>query len=281
MPETVNAWQKRLAHDLAGISESAGLDSQVLLAHVAHKSRSWILAHPDYVLSEDQVNILREACRSLKAGMPLPYILGHWEFFGLDFVVTPDVLIPRPETEILVEQALHWLEIRSGIQRVLELGVGSGCISVSLAVNNPLLQVVAVDISPQAIAVARKNAQRHQVDNRFQFVISDLSSAIRGCYDLLCANLPYIPTSELQNLRVAKHEPQLALDGGCSGLDLIQRFLQSAPWLLAEKGLILAEIEASQGKAALDLAMDYFPQAQVRMVQDYSGNDRVLRIESI
>jgi release factor glutamine methyltransferase len=281
MPETVNAWQKRLAHDLAGITESAGLDGQVLLAHVAHKSRSWILAHPDFVLSEEQVKILQDARRSLKAGMPLPYILGHWEFFGLEFVVTPHVLIPRPETEILVEQALHWLEKRSGTQRVLELGVGSGCISVSLAVHNPLLQVVAVDISPQAIAVARKNAQRHQVANRFQFVISDLCSAIRGRYDLLCANLPYIPTSELQNLPVSKHEPQLALDGGCSGLDLIQRFLQSAPCLLAEKGLILAEIEASQGKAALDLAMDYFPQAQVRMVQDYSGNDRVLRIESV
>jgi len=190
-------------------------------------------------------------------------------------------LIPRPETEVLVEQALHWLEKRSGNQRVLELGVGSGCISVSLAVHNPLLHVVAVDISPQAIAVAQINAQRHQVANRFQFVISDLFSAIRGRYDLLCANLPYIPTSELENLPVAKHEPHLALNGGWSGLDLIQRFLQSAPRVLAEKGLILAEIEASQGKAALDLAMDGFPEAQVTMVQDYSGNDRVLRIESV
>jgi release factor glutamine methyltransferase len=280
MPETVRDWQTQLIRDLTANSESPALDAQVLLAHVIGCSRSWVLAHPEASLSKPQITHLLEARKALMLGEPLPYVLGHWEFYGLDFLVTPDVLIPRPETELLVEQALKWLSQRRRGCQALEAGAGSGCISVSLAFHQPALTLIAVDISPPAIRVARYNADKYGVAHRINFVLSDLLSAIHGHFDLLCANLPYIPTHTLQGLSVVKHEPVQALDGGMDGLEIIRRFLQQAPDCLARDGLLLAEIEANQGQAVRKLAQRSFPQAQIGLLRDLSGNERLLRIEN-
>lgn len=280
MVNTVFDWQIKLAQELIAVSESPVLDAQVVLAHALGRSRSWVLAHPEAKFSPVQLDFLTETRQALLLGKPLPYILGHWEFFGLDFLVTPDVLIPRPETELLVEQALQWLSMSSDPCRALEVGTGSGCIAISLAVHQPGLKMIASDVSPVAITVARQNAGRHAVAQRIEFVLTDLLSAINGRFELLCANLPYIPTAILSGLPVAKYEPNLALDGGQDGFTFIRRFLQQATTHLAENGLLLAEIETNQGEAAKTLAKSLYPAAQVGLLQDLSGRDRLLRIEN-
>jgi release factor glutamine methyltransferase len=225
-------------------------------------------------------------------------VLGRWEFFGLDFVVTPDVLIPRPETELLVEQALEWWrnsksEIRnallcrnpkSEIRNALDVGTGSGCIAIALAVHVPELHITATDISSAALVVARANAQKHGVADRIQFLQADLLNVPRStCHvercDLIVANLPYIPTGTLKTLEVYGKEPSLALDGGPDGLAFIRRLLQDAPGHLTPGGRVLLEIEASQGEAVRTLGRTIFPDAEVDILPDLAGHDRVLRIQ--
>jgi release factor glutamine methyltransferase len=216
----------------------------------------------------------------LKAGQPLPYVLGHWEFYGLDFELTSATLIPRPETELLVEQALAWLRVHPGCRRGLDVGTGSGCIAVTLAVQVTDIQMTACDLSLKALQVAQDNARRHNVVGRLHLVQSDLATALRGPFDLICTNLPYIPTAILETLSVARSEPWLALDGGLDGLDVVRRLLATAPRLLATGGLLLMEIEASQGALAGELVRLVFPGAEVRVRRDLAGRERVIEVQS-
>jgi len=278
--ETLQDWLAAIHSRLALVSDTAALDTQVLLAHVLGRSRSWVLAHPDASLTEAQSLALQDSILRLENGEPLPYLLGHWEFYGLDFTITPHTLVPRPETELLVEHALAWLREHPSRRMALDVGAGSGCIAIALAVNIPDLQVVASDTYRPALEVAQANAHRHQVEDRLRFVQSDLLSAIPGSYDLLCANLPYIPTNALKILRVAYHEPPLALDGGPDGLGLVRRFLESAPAALKPGGLALLEIEASQGDQVRRIAGQAFPQAGVEIFADLAGHDRLLKIQA-
>ncbi len=143
----------------ANWSETPALDAQVLLAHLSGKNRAWLLAHPEATLSQGQQAALTVAVARLQSGEPLPYILGHWEFYGLDFTINADTLIPRPETELLVEQALAWLRARPGLRTAADIGTGSGCIAVSLAAHIPDLQITATDISTAALKIAQGNAK--------------------------------------------------------------------------------------------------------------------------
>ncbi len=279
-PGTLIDWQKQLVRELSAVTESPLLDAQVLLAHVLGCNRSWVLAHPEKVLTNDQEQDLLSARQALLQGQPLPYVLGRWEFFGLDFLVSPQVLIPRPETELLVEQALQWLKKHPEIDQVLEVGTGSGCIAISLAVHQPVIEITATDISPDALRIAHQNAQRHSVSQKIYFLLSDLLESITGRFGLLCANLPYIPAKTLENLSVAKNEPLLALNGGEGGLEIIRRFLQQAPFHITKESLLLVEIEAGQGQAVVKLAKEIFPTAQISLLQDLSGLDRLLRVEN-
>ena len=194
-----------LAHTrqcIGGLTDTPGLDAQVLLAHICQKDKSWLHAHPDYHLSPVETLNLANALAQLSAGIPLPYVIGEWEFYALRFKVTPDVLIPRPETELLVETAIKWLEAHPERTRVAEVGTGSGCISTSLAVNLPDIQLTASDISSEALAVASYNVNKHGVYSRIKLVETNLLAGIEGPFDLICANLPYIPTGTLQILPV-------------------------------------------------------------------------------
>ncbi len=321
---------------LRKVSDTPELDAQVLLAHILERPRSWLLAHPEADLSPARQAALMEAVSRLEGGEPLPYVLGHWEFYGLDFIVTPDVLIPRPETELLVEHAIGWLQAHPGRRQAADIGTGSGCIAVSLAYHVPDLHLLATDISLAALDVASQNARKHSVANRIEFVCYDLLpiresfphpyagernakinredaenaknsfikkpsrvSSLRGSFsdhpssvvrhpssvlrrpsfDLLCANLPYIPASTLQSLPIHGREPALALDGGVDGLDLIRRLLAMLPEVIAPGGICLLEIEASQGSAVLSLAKAAFPGAKIILHQDLPGKDRLVRIE--
>jgi release factor glutamine methyltransferase len=276
---------------MQGMSETATLDAQVLLAHVLSRSRAWIMAHPEAELSLEQEKQLSAGLARLKSGVPLPYVLGHWEFYGLDFIVTPVVLIPRPETELLVDQALSWLAVHPAARRAIDVGAGSGCITVSLAVHVPDLYLVATDLSPAALQVARGNAERHGVAERIKFLQADILDNLVGQtvslpktftppYNLITANLPYIPSGRLQSLEVSGREPTLALDGGLDGLDLIRRLLQQAPSLLSPAALLLLEIDAAQGEQARALAQSTFPDANIQVLKDLSDHDRLLKIET-
>ncbi|MBN2385457.1 MAG: peptide chain release factor N(5)-glutamine methyltransferase [Anaerolineales bacterium] len=276
-----------LSDRLALVSDSAELDAQVLAAQILGRGRAWVLAHPEAVPGPEQLAALEAAVQRLEGGSPLPYVLGEWEFYGLVLEITPDVLIPRPETELLVERALDWLRgcrRRRGLT-VADVGTGSGCIAIALAANLAGLRVTATDISEPALVVARRNAKRHGVARRVEFIHCDLlpcleESRAQRSYDLIAANLPYIPTGTLQRLLVYGHEPTLALDGGEDGLAIVRRLLREAPAYLAPGGLLLLEIEASQGPPAMALAYDIFERAEIHLYQDLAGHDRLLEIRS-
>ncbi len=272
-------WLRTVQNQLAPISESAGLDARFLLAHTLSRSQSWLLAHPEYPLSAQETAQLHLALDRLTAGEPLPYVLGQWGFFAMDFMLSPQVLIPRPETELLVEKALAWLEANPHRRSAADLGTGSGCIAIALAKHIPDLDVLATDISWEALQTARRNASAHEVLDQVTFVQGDLFSSIDSRFDLICANLPYIPTGKLTALDVYLREPTLALDGGADGLSFIGPSIASAPNVLAPGGLLLLEIEASQGPAVLALAQAYFPEASTTLWPDLAGHDRLIAVE--
>jgi release factor glutamine methyltransferase len=268
--------------------DTPDLDAQVLLSHLIGKPRTWVAAHPEVALVDSALTAVETAVARLEAGEPLPYVVGSWEFFGLNFEVTPDVLIPRPETELIVEQAIMWLQSRPVTRlsslRAADVGTGSGCIAISLAHHISELRVLATDLSLPALRVAQGNALDHHVSSQIDFVRCNLLPPhpeplpTESHFDVICANLPYIPTNTLEQLPLFGHEPTLALDGGQDGLDTIRSLLKIAPEWLAPEGLILLEIEAGQGMAVVSLAYDSFDHATINLRRDLAGKERMVAI---
>ncbi len=263
--------------ELHPVTDVPRLEAEVLLAHVLEISRTMLLTHPERALTANQLNDYRTLVHRRTSGYPLPYLTGHIEFYGLEFEITPEVLIPRPETETLVD-----LAIARRPATAVDVGSGSGCIAVSLAVNLPESTICAIDISPAALAVARRNVERHAVSAQVRLMVGDVLSPRPGPVDLIVSNPPYIPTSERASLpaSVRDHEPRLALDGGVDGLRIIQRLLAQAPVALKPGGGLLIEIGADQGEAASRLAHTFFPQAAVHIHPDLAGRDRVLEVQT-
>ena len=259
-------------------SDSPSLDAQEVLARVMDRPRSWVIAHSEVPLTNKPAAELETLVNRLEGGEPLPYVMGRWEFFGLEFEVTPDVLIPRPETELLVERAISWLNVHPDRRHAADIGTGSGCIGIALAANIPDLQVMGSDISLAALEMARRNALKNGVEPRMEFLHCDLFPPETE-YDLIVANLPYIPTKTLQQLPIYGREPTMALDGGADGLQLIRGLLTAAPDRLIPGGWLLMEIEASEGPAALSLAYDVFAEAEIHLHKDLSGHDRILEVQ--
>lgn len=276
---TIAEWIRVNHRRLQGISDTARLDVQVLLAWTLKRSRAWLMAHADERLTAGQLELLEQSVQRLELGEPLPYLLGRWEFYGLEFAVTPATLIPRPETELLVGQALDWLRTNPDRRWAADVGVGSGCIAVTLASHVTDLRVIATDISMPALQVARDNARRHHVYDRVDFIHSNSIPVAANSLDLICANPPYIPTTTLESLPVARWEPRLALDGGADGFDCIRQVLLEARRTLSPGGRVLFEIEASQGAAAVVLAAEMFQGADVHLHRDLAGLDRMVTIQ--
>lgn len=249
----------------------------LLLCQALDRSKSWILAHGEYEPTPDEKRTLERNLRILIEGMPLPHILGEWAFYDKNFSITPDVLIPRPETELLVERAMQHLQ-KMTRPRIADVGTGSGVIAVTLATESTSASIIALDISRPALTVARGNAQRHH-QSSIRFVQSNLLEPFQTQFDLICANLPYIPADKLDDLPVSKWEPRLALDGGEDGLEVINVLLQQAQSRLAPGGVFLLEIEASLGENALKAARAAFPTAKHILHQDLSGHDRLIEIQ--
>jgi release factor glutamine methyltransferase len=259
-------------------SDSPSLDAQEVMARVMDRPRSWVMAHPEAPLTPKRAVALETLVVGLERGEPLPYILGRWEFFGLAFEVTPDVLIPRPETELLVERAIAWLQAHPDFRHVADVGTGSGCIGIALAVNIPDLHVMGSDISSAALKMAQRNAVKNGVEQRMELVRCDLFPPETE-FDLIIANLPYIPTKALHKLPIYGREPTMALDGGEDGLQLIRGLLTAAPERLVPGGVLLMEIEESEGAAALSLAYDSFVEAEIHLHKDLAGRDRILEVQ--
>src|SRR5690606_22821861 len=158
---------------LKPLSDTPALDASVLIAHIVGKPRTWVVAHPEIILTPEQQEQMEASLLRLAGGEAFPYVLGHWEFFGLDFEVTHDVLIPRPETEILVERAIAWLQRYPAGGRVADVGTGSGVIAIAIAVHVPTVHILATDISASALRVAKRNAEKHRVSQQIEFVECD------------------------------------------------------------------------------------------------------------
>jgi release factor glutamine methyltransferase len=261
-------------------SETAALDAQVWLAHVLGRPRAWLLAHGEQPLTAEQEQAWQAGLARLERGEPLPYLLGEWEFYGLTFQVSPAVLIPRPETELLIEEAIAWLRAHPGRRAAADVGTGSGAIPVAIAANVADVDFTAVDISPEALAVAQANVKRHGLAKRIALRQNDLLDGLSAPLDLITANLPYIPSQRLPGLAVTKWEPHIALDGGADGLDLIRRLFEQASWLLRPGGLLLEEIDPGLEESSSALARHWWPAAEIRVLADLTGQPRLLRVQT-
>lgn len=266
--------------------ESARLQAELMLAHVLQKPRLKLYLEFERVLSEPELAALRELVRRRGAREPLQYLVGSVNFCGLELVVSPAVLIPRPETELLAERAWTFLAGRTGSAETppaaLDFGTGSGCLAIALAVRCPGARVCAVDISPAALEVARANAVRQGVEARIRFLQGDGFAALPAGerFDLVVANPPYIPSAEIARLEpeVRDHEPRAALDGGPDGLAVIRRLAaESAPWL-KPGGRLMLEVGDGQAEvvAALLVAAGW---GAVTVENDWTNRPRLLIAE--
>jgi release factor glutamine methyltransferase len=263
-------------------SDTASLDAQIILAHILDKERGWLFAHYDQALDEEQSEAFADMVARRAAAEPVAYLVGHREFYGLDLTVDRRVLIPRPETELLVDAVLDHIESRANQRvRMVDVGTGSGAVAVAVAANCPSVQVYAVDLSPAALEVAAENVKRHDTRGQITLLQGDLLAPLPEPVDIIAANLPYITSGDYPNLMadVRDYEPRLALEAGPEGLDLIERLLDQAPGHLYPGGVIFLEIGADQGQAVLNLVERLLPQAHhIGLRQDYHGYDRLVVI---
>jgi release factor glutamine methyltransferase len=284
---TIAKWRLHIRKALvdAGIDEDeAATESELILREVLGLDRAQLhlcaMELTSLEVSEKLESILARRVRR----EPLAYIFGHWSFFGLDFIVTPDVLIPRPETEGLVEIAAAWCK-RNRENRpfpaVVDVGAGSGAISIALAKECDLKYVMATESSPQALEVAARNVEKHGLRARVKLLRGDLLEPVDGPLDLVISNLPYIPTGRLPHLQPEVHkEPRQALDGGADGLDIIKRLLMQAQDKLAHGGMVLLEIDEDQGEPLKAFSKALSPNCEISVEKDLAGLDRYFLLES-
>ena len=265
---------------LRATSLSPELDARLLLCHVLGCSGTWLVTHPDASLEESQLRQFQELVARRARSEPVAYLVGRKEFFGRDFFVDSRVLVPRPETELIVEALLRWVQTQHRQEfRLLDLGSGSGCLGISLALELRVLgrsvKLTQVDASAAALEVSRINAEKLGCPSRLLFGnwFSELGSEQ---FELVVSNPPYVGTSESDLSPELRYEPAQALFAGPDGLDDLRRILHSLPQYLAVGGVFACEIGASQGGAALDLARTYCAGLHSAVLQDLSGRDRCL-----
>ncbi len=290
----------------AGVPSST-LAAELLLMHVLGRDRAWIYAHPEAALPAAEADRYFELLERRAAGEPTQYLTGKQEFWGLEFEVTPAVLIPRPETEHLIEVTLERLGEERGIKinmrtgapnrmlRIVDVGTGSGCIAVTLARELPHAKIVATDISSDALAVAQRNAARHGVADRIEFIQTDLLGALlernrasnetetTGLFDAIVSNPPYVARNEAAELprEVRDHEPAAALFGGPTGIEMYERLTEQAVELLAARGILVLELGYDCGdvvRATLSRQREW---ANVSVTDDLAGIPRVIAAERV
>jgi len=261
-------------------SDTPRLDAEILLAHVRGCPRIKLYVDFAEPLSEKQRTAMRDLVKRRSQHEPVAYLVGHREFFSLDFKVTHDVLIPRPETETLVLDLITTAKPLSAPQ-ILELGTGTGCIAIAAAHALSKAQVTAVDISEQALAIATGNAEKHNVSGRITFLHGDLFAplATGAKFDLIASNPPYVADEEIDSLPddVRLHEPHLALKAGRRGLDVLTRIIADAPNFLNQGGVLLLEISPEQSADVTALLENRDAYTAIRVLKDPAGKLRVVR----
>jgi len=255
--------------------EDATLESELLLRHTLKIDRVRLYVESERELtSEQETTFWQLVARRLK-GEPTAYITGHREFYGLDFDVSPTVLIPRPETELLVEKALALAKSRPAAT-VADIGTGCGAIAIALVKHIPEVRIYATDISTEALRVARNNAEKHGVTGRITFLQGNLLEPLPEPVDLIIANLPYVRRSDIPQKGPLSFEPRAALDGGEAGLDTIRELCRQVSGKLRPNGCLLLEIGQGQVKAVSDLLKSRFPAATIEVAPDLAGIGRVV-----
>lgn len=266
-------------------------ETELLFTDVLDCSRIELYLNKDKKIDKDKLFFISSALKRRITGEPIQYILGKAEFMGLEFKVTADVLIPRQETEILVETAVKYVSsFRSQVSsftgrqagfRVMDLGTGSGCIAVSLAKLLPDVEITAIDISSKAIEIAEYNAGLNSVSEKIKFINSDLFPilGVYGSmrYDIIMANPPYVPSDEIGILQPEiKYEPRIALDGGSDGLNFYQRIISGAAVFLEKRGLLIMEMGFGQKEKIENIFLKSGKYEIIEIIKDYSGIDRVI-----
>ena len=260
-------------------SDSSRLDAELLLAHALKLRRLDLYLKFDHPLNESELTAYRGLIARRAKGEPVAYLVGHKEFMGLDFEVTPDVLVPNPDTEVLVQRAVELARDSQVPLRVADVGTGSGCIAVSIAHYAPATEVWASDVSREALEVTARNVSRHRVAERVHLECGDLLEPLPGQFDLICANLPYIDVAADHNLAAeVVAQPARALYAEQGGVELVNRLLEEAPARLKPGGRILAEVDPSILAAAVEAASRGF--AGNRLHRDAGGHERVLEVWS-
>ena len=253
-------------------------EANSLLAFALNKDKTFLIAHPEYELSESEERQFQNLVERRSKREPFQYIVGVQEFYGLDFEVTKDVLIPRPETELIVEQAI---EVLRAIENPVfcEVGVGSGCISVSILHHLRNAKAIGLDVSESALQIAEKNAARHQVLERLQLEISDVFTILTDQKsDLVVSNPPYISAQDLETLQpeVRDYEPATALTDGGDGLSIVEKIIEQAPYFLKEKGFLLMEIGFDQSKS-VEKMFDKSIWQKVEILEDFQNIPRTVK----
>ncbi len=261
------------ALERAGL-EAPRLNAELIVAHALHCQRLRLTVEREGIVTAEQLTTIQRLTADRATGRPLPYVLGEIEFCGLRLRVDERALVPRPETELLVEQVLNRLT-RFPAPTVAEVGTGTGAIALSIAHTRPDGRVVSVDVSTAALSLAQANAAALRLTN-VEFRVGDLCAPLSGeRFEVLCANLPYVPTEVIDSLQVEvrAHEPRVALDGGADGLDLYRRFAREARGVLAADGFVACEMGVGQAETMRALFADW---RAVTLVRDLAGIERVL-----
>jgi len=260
-------------HDIA----DARLEAEILLAHLLQTDRTGLYINSTRHLSDNQTLAYSTLVKRRINHEPTAYIIGHKEFFGLDFRVSPDTLIPRPDTELLVENAIELAGAFPIHCLIADVGTGCGAIAIALAAHLPGARIYATDISAAALEVAADNCRFHKMERRIILLQGNLLEPLPAPVHLIVANLPYIKESELAEImpEIAKFEPHLALSGGVDGLRRIGELISQVPGKLIAGGAVLLEIGYDQGHAISNIVGRYLPGASVRIAPDLSGSDRV------
>jgi release factor glutamine methyltransferase len=268
--------------DRSGIDD-ARLDAEVLLSHILGKDRGWLLAHSKDRLDQKQAKFFEGSLERRARHEPLQYIIGTQEFWGLEFTVSPDVLIPRPETELIVETAINIIRAKGTEALIVDLCTGSGCIAVSLAKELGDARIFAVDTSGQALAIARKNSQRHGVSARIRFLEGDLYAPLEELdicsrVDVITANPPYIRSGDMPMLQpeVRDYEPKLALIAGADGTDVQRAIIGRASDFLKDHGTLIMEMGMGQAQALTRMVDETGSYDKPEILKDLAGIDRVL-----
>jgi len=260
-------------------TEEPDIDAELLLRHATNLNKDKLYVQYNRELTDKESHLLYDLIQRRVQSEPIAYILGYKEFFGLDFEVNPSVLIPRPETELLVEKAIAFAR-QQNIRLIADVGTGCGAIAIALAKHLPDAKIYAVDISEDALRTAKTNCKKHDVCNRVTLLHGNLLEPIPKLVDLIIANLPYVKIADWKKLPngIKANEPKIALNGGADGLDVIENLLAKAKDKLQSNGTMLLEIGYNQGKAALKSATNYFPEATTEIYTDLAGMDRVISI---